>query len=293
MKNCLTATVTKAVAGIFTAYANGKKYSLFAPKKLRYNELDILVGDKVTFEVTGHNRGVIEQVLPRRNRLVRPEIANVDYALIVLANLPQPDLLLIDKIIVNCIVENIKPVLVVNKCDMDESSLFHEIVKQYKDVCQVLAVSALSGEGVDDIRQLIEGHTACFAGQSAVGKTSLLNALFPGLDKKVGSLSAKTQRGTHTTRHSQIFPIGSGFVADTTGFSLLELNEVTSSNVMLFYDDFAKFADKCKYNMCTHAAEPQCAVKTAVQEGKLSKERYERYLRFFAQLQQAEKNKYD
>lgn len=287
-----TATVTKAVGGVFTAYKDDKKFTLFAPKKLRYNDLDILVGDKVTFEVTAHTRGIIQSVLPRTNRLIRPEIANVDIVFIVMACLPQPDLLLIDKLIVNSIAEHIQPILVVNKCDLDGGKLFHEVVKQYDEVCKVLSVSVNSGEGVDQLRQLIKDKTVCFAGQSAVGKTSILNAILPQLNNKVGDLSTKTQRGMHTTRHSQIYPAEGGFVADTTGFSLLELSHIDSKELMLYYHEYQQYAQECKYNMCTHTVEPQCAVKQAVEQGKLSQERYQRYVRFYNQLVEKEQKKY-
>jgi len=284
--------VIKSVGGVFTVYgADKQKTVCFSPKKLRYNREDVCVGDRVTFFVLSKGKGTITDVLPRKNKLTRPEIANVDVAFVVVAPLPETDFLLVDKIIVNCFKSSVEPVVVVNKSDVASEEYVEKVKSSYRDVCDVVVVSCKEGD-VSALEKYIDDKIVCFAGQSAVGKTSILNRLVPGLNKQVGDLSEKTQRGMHTTRHSQIFPVLGGYVVDTSGFSALEVTDVESSQLMLYYDDMMALSPKCKYNMCTHVAEPDCAVKQAVAEGKFDKDRYERYKMLYGELRESEKEKY-
>lgn len=284
--------VTKEVGGVFTVMSDHTNYVCFAPKKFRYNHTEIYVGDKVNFSMLSKNKGLIEQILPRHNLITRPQIANVDVVFVVIAPLPQPDLGLVDKILVNCFKNDATPVLVINKADLASTEFINQITNCYNAVCDVLVVSATNNNGLDVLRPYFKDNVVCFAGQSAVGKTSILNALIPNLNKKTGELSQKTQRGTHTTRHSQLYPCFDGYVVDTTGFSLLEIVDIHSKQLMLYYDDMVELSQKCKYNMCTHTAEPDCAVKKAVEEGTFDKQRYERYCAIVTELATAEKNKY-
>jgi ribosome biogenesis GTPase len=282
----------KAVGGVFTVYAD-KKYTCFAPKKIRYNEQDILVGDKVLFSVTAHTRGTIEEVLPRLNQLKRPEVANVDYLFILLAPEPAPELMLIDKIIVSALYAKVCPVLVINKADIASEEFVCNIRAEYSNVCDILVISTVTGSGVDTLLSYLYGKTVCLAGQSAVGKTSLLNFLLPTLNKEIGTLSAKSNRGTHTTRYSQIYETHDGFIVDTTGFSLLLFDyEIDSKQLMLYYDDMQQLATSCKYKMCTHTVEPNCGVKQAVDVGTYPRGRYDRYVAFYNELVLFEKEKY-
>lgn len=285
--------VTKSVGGVFTVRGDdGNKYVCFAPKKLRYNDFSLMVGDRIKFEDIRRGKGVVNEVLPRKNKLARPEIANVDVCFIVLACEPQPDLYLCDKVLINCFQEKIEPVIVVNK--MDVSPKTAELVQEnYGNIADVVCVSALDGDSVARLTDYLkDGKIACFAGQSAVGKTSLLNALLPELNGATGGLSAKSGRGMHTTRHSELHTVGNGFVVDTCGFSLCDLNGIRSEELRLYLDDFVELAHDCKFNSCTHTVEPDCAVKLAVENGKLCKARYERYLEEYNELKEAEKNQY-
>ncbi|MCM1042939.1 MAG: ribosome small subunit-dependent GTPase A [Corallococcus sp.] len=283
--------VVKSVGGVFTVVADGKKYLCFAPKKIRFGGARVLVGDKVSFSVDKNGKGVICEVLPRSNCLKRPEVANIDIALIVIAKLPQTDFELVDKILVNCVKEGIIPILVINKIDIADAEFISQVQSDYNNVCRCVCVSALTGEGTEQLHRYIGTGTACLVGQSAVGKTSLLNILL-NIDNSVGGLSQKTMRGRHTTRHSQIYESRGGFLVDTTGFSLLELSDIPSKQLMLYYEDMISIAGGCKFSTCTHIAEPNCAVKQAVQNGNYSQYRYERYRILFEELAEAEKNKY-
>ena len=285
--------VIKSVGGVFTVRGDdGAKYVCFAPKKLRYNELDLVVGDRIRFEDIKRGKGIVNEIIPRKNKLARPEIANVDVCFIVLACEPQPDLYLCDKVLINCFQEKIEPIIVVNK--MDVSSDTADRVKQnYAAVAEIVCVSALDSDSVLQLKQYLKGgKVACFAGQSAVGKTSILNALLPDFMGATGGLSAKSGRGMHTTRHSELRAVEDGYIVDTCGFSLCDLQGIRSDELRLYLDDFVELAHGCKFTSCTHTVEPDCAVKAAVERGQLSKDRYERYLEEYKELVETEKKQY-
>ena len=290
MKSILSGIVVKAVGGVFTVMCNDKKYTCFSPKKFRYQDDDVLVGDTVKFEDLHKGKGVVTEILPRKNRLHRPEIANVDVCFLVLASEPSPDLYLADKVLINCFQENIEPIILVNKCDLPNNA-FDLVYENYSKIAKVIAVSAMD-DSVLKLKEYIDGKVVCFAGQSAVGKTSILNALLPDLKGQVGGLSAKTGRGTHTTRHSSLHKVYGGFVVDTCGFSLCDLNGIRSDELRLYLDDFVNIAHDCKFTSCTHTAEPDCAVKKAVADGLLCKGRYDRYVEEYNALKEAEKRQY-
>lgn len=291
MVELLEGVVTKTVGGVFTVETEKAKFTCFSPKKLRYNEFDVLVGDKVKFVDLHKGKGNIVEILPRCNVLNRPEVANVDVCLIVVASEPQPDFYLADKVLINCFQQNIEPVVVVNKSDIDNGT-FAEAQKNYQAVCDVVSLSALDEKSVCVLKKYVKGNIVCFAGQSAVGKTSILNAILPNFQGKTGGVSEKTGRGMHTTRHSSLHKVWDGFVVDTCGFSLCNIVDVRSADLRLYLDDFVSVSNGCKFSSCTHTAEPNCAVKKAVEEGKICKERYERYLEEYKELVEMEKNKY-
>ncbi len=290
-KNILQGKVVKAVGGVFTVLCdNGKKFTCFSPKKFRYQDLDVLVGDNVCFEDLHKGKGVVTDVLPRKNRLVRPEIANIDVCFITLASQPQPDLYLADKVLINCFQEKIQPIIVVNKCDLPNNAL-QTVQDNYAKIVPIVAISALDGT-VMQLKEYIDGNVVCFAGQSAVGKTSILNALLPDLNGQVGGISEKSGRGTHTTRHSSLHKVFNGFVVDTCGFSLCDLKDIRSDELRLYLDDLVTVSVNCKFTSCTHTVEPDCAVKKAVREGVICKGRYYRYVEEYQELREMEKNQY-
>lgn len=287
----LSGIVTKAVGGVFTVESENAKYTCFAPKKLRYNDLDLLVGDRVRFTDLHRGKGNIVEILPRKNRLTRPEVANVDACLFVLASVPQPDFYLADKVLINCFQENIDPIIIVNKIDLDGETA-ERAKRNYGEICDVVTVSALDNSVVEKLSKYIENRVVCFAGQSAVGKTSILNALLPHLQGKTGAVSEKSGRGTHTTRHTSLHKVLNGYVMDTCGFSLCNLENIRSDELRLYFDDFVKLSNKCKFTSCTHTVEPDCAVREAFCKEAMCTERYERYVEEYKELVEAEKNRY-
>lgn len=284
--------IVKTVGGVFTVSdGSGVKTLCYSPKKFRYKTDDIVIGDFVKFDDLKHGKGVICEVMPRKNKLARPEVANVDVCFIVLANEPQPDYYLADKILVNCFQQNIEPVIVVNKTDLS-ADVYETACANYGRIAEVVAVSAHGGNTCALNKYFVNSNVVCFAGQSAVGKTSLLNALIPSVSGQVGGLSQKSGRGMHTTRHAALHKISNGYVVDTCGFSLCDIVGIRSDELRLYFDDMVNLSHQCRYTSCTHTAEPDCAVKYAVNQGAFNKERYERYVEEYNELAEAEKNKY-
>ena len=287
----LDGKVIKIVSNHYTVRgSDGKEYRAFARGKLRLQG-DIYVGDNVKL-VFERGDAVIDVVKPRVNQLVRPFVANVDSALIVVAKEPEPDMLLIDKIIINCHLEGIKPVLIYNKADLATEEEIEKLFAPYIDYMDCVKVSALEKKGLEELRPYIENKVVCFAGQSAVGKTSLLNAILD-LNLKTDGLSAKIKRGKNTTRHVEIYEALGGDVMDTCGFSMLSIVSINPEELIYYYPDFIEYQDNCRFKSCTHREEPDCAVKKAVEEGKISKERYQRYLDIYGEIDEHKRRQYD
>ena len=191
-----------------------------------------------------------------------------------MAPIPKPDYLLVDKLYLNCLSKNIDPIICVNKCDIKDE-VFIKCYNDYKDLMKVIKVSAKDKLGIDELKSFIDDKVVCFAGQSAVGKSSLINALLPGQNLKTDTLSRKTERGKHTTRHVELFGNGKGFIADTCGFSILDVFDADEKYLARSY-----FGDTgCKFKDCRHISEPECMVLNKVKSGKISEERYDRYIK--------------
>ncbi len=217
----------------------------------------------------------VTKVLPRKNKLSRPNIANVDLVAVVVGTPPEPDFFLIDKLISVCEIKGIEVAIVVNKSDLGDSTA-KKIVENYgKAVKSIFVVSTKTRDGLTSLSDFLTGKLTAFVGQSAVGKTSLLNALF-GLERTVGDLSEKTKRGKQTTTASLIYDGGRALVADTPGFTAFDL-EISSDDLPFSYPEFQPFLQRCRFSDCKHLNEPDCAVKDAVTRGEINKERYSRY----------------
>lgn len=234
----------------------------------------IIVGDFVDVE-----DGVITRIYPRANSLVRPSVANIDQAVIVVATVPEADFYLIDKMIINCRKIDIDVVLCINKVDLGAEELYTKLVRQYKrDIRSIVRVSA-KDNNTATLKRAIKGRLSAFCGQSAVGKSSLVNAMCKNTDRSVGELSGNN-RGKNTTTRSGLIQISADtYVIDTPGFGSLDIFGVDSKQLHLYYNDFVRLADECKFRGCTHTHEPNCAVKVAVDKGRVDLDRYERYLR--------------
>lgn len=256
--------------------------------RLKLRDQRVLAGDQVRVSPAGPGLGAIDEILPRKNSLTRPAVANVDRVVLVFAlREPDPDLLLLDRFLVRLAQEELPAALCFNKSDLAREGEAGDLRRVYQSlVDQFLTVSAVTGEGLDDLRSTLAGRISVLAGPSGAGKSSLLNALDPSLELRTGQVSRKVRRGTHTTRHVALIPAGrNGLVADTPGFTHLELQDLSPADVGWHYPEIALLAPDCRFSGCLHRAEPDCRVKEAVAAGRLDPGRYERYLTLLSEVE--------
>ena len=288
--------ITRGVGGLYYVRGNedAKEYVLRARGIFRKRHVTPLVGDRVEFTPgQGEEHGWLEEIEPRLSESLRPPVANVELLMLVVAPVPEPDLLLIDRLIVRALASGMQPMVLVNKSDLDPQ-MYERIVQEYQGTpLEVMRVCAHTGEGLDALRERMRGHIVCFAGQSAVGKSSLINALF-GLSLETGGLSRKTERGRHTTRHAELLFIGDMRLMDTPGFSLLTLEETLEPEKLReYYPEYEACAQQCRFQPCLHDREPGCAVRAKVASGELSATRHERYRTLLEEVKATGRGRYD
>lgn len=287
--------IVKGVGGLYYARSeDGNIYVLRAKGKFRKQRLTPMVGDRILLTPgSGDEHGWVEEILPRESELLRPPVANIRHVLLVVAPQPAPDYLLLDTLLILAYRQGITPAIIVNKCDLDRS-VFEEVQQEYAQLeIPMLAVSAQTGEGLEELRALLRQGISCFAGQSGVGKSTLLSAA-TGLELKTGEISRKISRGRHTTRHAELLFSGEYQVLDTPGFSLLEPWEgLEPIHLKDDYPDFAPYEGQCRFSPCYHLSEPDCAVLEAVREGKLGAKRVERYHILLKKVQEIWRKRYD
>lgn len=289
-------TVLRGVGGFYTVMDDaGAQYTLRAQGKLRRERMKPKAGDRV--EMTpgiGEEDGWLQAVLPRRNELVRPPVSNIDLILIVMASaVPEPDLMLADRMLLTARRRGIQPMLVVTKCELNPDGA-RSVLKQYEraDVNSVM-VSAHTGEGIAALKAALRGKVHALAGQSGAGKSSLINALY-GMELETGRLSEKIDRGKNTTRRCELIPLeGGGMVLDTPGFSLLDSELFDPVELKDVYPEFVPYEGKCYFQPCYHAAEPKCAVLEAVRGGEIDLQRHERYVRLLEEQKIKWRERYD
>ncbi|MBS7307416.1 MAG: ribosome small subunit-dependent GTPase A [Eubacteriales bacterium] len=290
----MTGTLLKGVGSFYTVLdASGERFVCRPRGRFRVEKLTPLPGDKVEFDYSG-DEGYLLRILPRKNKLIRPAVANVDKLIIIVsASVPKADLLLADKLLIYCELHDITPIIVINKCD--DVSDTDAIAKQYAHSGYTLySVSAHTGKGLGDLRLAMTGSVCCLCGQSAVGKSSLINALVPDLELEVGGLSKKTDRGRHTTRHAELLPLGNGtMIVDTPGFSLFDTEQIEVERLSSLFPEMKPYDNRCRFAGCIHKSEPDCAVKDAVADGEIPKERYLRYITIAEELIEKRKHCYD
>ena len=247
-----------------------------------------LTGDLVEITVE-KGKGMVEKILPRKNHFIRPAVANVDALVIFAANVnPVTEPFLIDRVAAIAGDQNVQAVLCVNKCDLDPAM---DLVRIYEHAgFPVICTSAETGEGVEDLRALLEGKLTAFTGNSGVGKSSILNRLAPELKLETGEVSEKLGRGRHTTRHVELYRLGENtYVADTPGFSSFDTDQmelILKENLQYAFPDFGSYLGKCRFDDCSHRREPDCAVRAAVEAGEIERSRYESYLKLYEKSSQ-------
>lgn len=288
----MTGKIIKGIAGFY--YVNdgeNRVYQCRAKGIFRNRKIKPLVGDNVEFSILDEEAGEgnIDEILPRKNALVRPAAANVDQALILFAlTQPSPNLNLLDRFLVMMAMEEIPVVICFNKADLGDGAMEEEYKKIYEGAgYEVHFISARTDLGMDQVRELLRGRTTVLAGPSGVGKSSLTNRIQPEASMETGGISRKIERGKHTTRHSELFFVEKDtYMMDTPGFSSMYTPEIEASELKEFFPEFAEFEDECRFLGCVHIGERVCGVKEAVKEGKISLSRYENYRLIYEELKQ-------
>ena len=282
--------IIKGIAGFYYVYVvESGVYECKAKGVFRKEKIKPLVGDNVIIEVLDEEEktGNVVEILPRKNELIRPAVANIDQALVVFAvTEPEPHFNLLDRFLVMMESKDIPVTLCFNKKDIATEP---ELKKLEEIYCEcgypVIFTSALLKDNISEITDALKGKTTAIAGPSGVGKSSLINELQSHVQMETGSISRKIARGKHTTRHSELITIDKdSFIMDTPGFSSLYVNDFEESELKYYFREFAPYEGKCRFNGCDHVHEPGCAVKEALEEGKIHKIRYEDYLEMYKEL---------
>lgn len=283
----LEGLVRKGIGGFYTVETEQGMYTCTARGKFRKERISPYAGDRVRITGEEDGTGALEEILPRRNFLVRPPIANIDQLFIV-ASLrhPFPEPLIIDKTIAVAELGEIQPILVLTKTDLEDGSQLKAIYDLAEIPC--LVVSSVTGRGVDQVRALLRGKISAFTGNSGVGKSTLLNAVFPEFQLKTGEISQKLGRGRHTTREVELYKLeGGGYVADTPGFSTFDIERyrLTDKERLAYgFREFLPYLGECQFTSCSHTCEKGCAILQAVEEGKISRSRHESYCSMYQEV---------
>ena len=293
-----TGRIIKCVGGLYTVRTNDEDIQCRARGAFRHSNISPLVGDIVRVD-TEDNSAVISEIFPRKNSLIRPPLANLDYVFVTFASQnPAPMLDMTDKLISILEYNNVEPIIIIGKSELNREKA-NELYNIYKlSGFDTFCVSCHEDEGIEEVKRFIDeklsDKIASFAGASGVGKSTLLNKLFPDLDLATNTLSKKTQRGRHTTREVTLFSVGEGYIADTPGFSMLDFERFDFfelDDLKHTFREFDSYIGECKYTKCSHTKEEGCAILGAMKEGKIAKTRHENYCMLYDILKN--KHKWD
>lgn len=287
--------ILKGVGGFYQVQGDTGQYECKTRGIFRKKGITPLPGDYVRFTVISEalREGWIEEIKDRKNAFIRPPVANVGQLAVVMTGIsPEPDLLLIDKLLITALQNDIKPIVILNKTDLVDAETVAQLKAIYS-VFTVIPMSKITMEGYDALHHELKGSCTVFAGQSGVGKSTILNTIMNEWVMETNSVSEKIQRGRHTTRHVQLLPLDcGGYVVDTPGFSSYSLEGIRHDELAWLYPEFGNCLDQCRFKGCSHINEPDCAVKNAVNEGKIPVKRYECYKKLFEELKESYDKRY-
>lgn len=279
--------IQKALSGFYYVDTGSEVLTCRARGKFRKDGVSPLVGDRVEVRELGNGEGFVERICPRKNAFARPAVANIDQLVIIGSGaIPKTDPFLIDRVAAIAALKGCEAIILLNKCDLDRADDLYDLYRAAG--FQTLRVSAETGEGLEELKPLIAGKLSAFTGNSGVGKSSILNALDPAFDLKVGEISEALGRGRHTTRHVELFKLSCGAeIVDSPGFSSFETDELNlewKRRLPETFREFAPYLGQCRFVGCSHTKEKGCAVLEAVRAGKLSASRHASYLRLYNEL---------
>ena len=288
--------ILKGIAGFYYIEGSDERvYECKAKGIFRKSGIKPMVGDDVVIEIIDEEKGLgnLTDILPRKNSLLRPPVANVEQAVILFAIVkPDPNYNLLDRFLIMMRQQNLPVIICFNKQDIATKEEQQELYDAYEKCgYKVLFISVRQEQGLDELKELLRGKTSTLAGPSGVGKSSLLNKLVPDADMQTGELSRKIERGKNTTRHSELFYVKElskkgeeTFIIDTPGFTSLEMRDVTTESLMQYYPEFEPYEPECRFGGCSHIAEPGCGVKNALEKKLISKVRYDNYCILYREL---------
>lgn len=293
----MTGKIIKGIAGFYYVLVESAVYECKAKGIFRKEKKKPMVGDQVEIEVLDQETmtGNLISILPRKNELIRPAVANVDQAMVIFAlESPKPNIALLDRFLLMMEWQQVETKICFNKEDLAGQEEAERLCAIYQRCgYQVLMCSAARGDGVEEIKEVLKGKTTVVAGPSGVGKSSLTNLMQENVLMETGEISQKLKRGKHTTRHSQVIAVSQEtFLMDTPGFSSLDTIDVPKEELRFYFPEFGTYEGKCRFNGCQHMNEPDCAVKEAVETGVISRSRYENYRMFYHELKEKEKRRY-
>ena len=279
--------IQKALSGFYYVDTGSEVLTCRARGKFRKDGVSPLVGDRVEVRELGNGEGFVERICPRKNAFARPAVANIDQLVIIGSGaIPRTDPFLIDRVAAIAALKGCEAIILLNKCDLDRADDLYDLYRAAG--FQTLRVSAETGEGLEELKPLIAGKLSAFTGNSGVGKSSILNALDPAFDLKVGEISEALGRGRHTTRHVELFKLSCGAeIVDSPGFSSFETDELNlewKHRLPETFREFAPYLGQCRFVGCSHTKEKGCAVLEAVRRGDIQKKLHESYLRLYEEL---------
>ena len=288
--------IIENISNLYKIEFKNNIYTATARGRIKLEELTPVVGDNVEFEIINNEKkeAVITKILERKVYIKRPKIANITQEICVLSSQdPKPDLLMLDKQLALSEYLKIKGIIVLNKIDLDQSEEFIKIANTYKEIgYKVIQTNAKQSEGIEELLKNMKSEINVFAGNSGVGKSSLINAIFKKVLTQEGEISKKNKRGKNTTTNVKLYEIDkSTYIADTPGFSTFDISEIESNRLAEYFKEFKEHIKFCEFVGCTHIKEENCGIKEAVEKGKISKERYERFCTIYNELKEKEKRK--
>lgn len=286
--------IIKGIGGFYYVETEEGLIECRAKGKFRKDKIKPLIGDNVEIRLTKEDtkKGYIENIIERKNSIIRPSVANVEQIIIVFSvTNPKPDFLLLDKLLIASEINNINPIICFNKIDLITSREYYKYINIYKNTdYPIICTSKYNKDSIEELKESLKNKTSVFSGPSGVGKSSLMNEIQPNLKLKTGEISDKLKRGKHTTRHAEILKLDfGGWVVDTPGFSSFNLKNIKYDKLYLYFKEIKEHSFNCMYRGCMHYKEPNCSVKKALEEQYISNERYSNYLKLYQQLKEGVK----